>query len=50
MIDYFAIALTHALILLACARMLGRGDLDADEAQAKPETRPWLAGRDAPDA
>ena len=30
MIDYFAIGLTHALLLLAFLRILGRDDLDRD--------------------
>lgn len=30
MIDYFAIALTHGLLALACLRLLARGDLDRD--------------------
>lgn len=30
MIDYFAIALTHGLLALACLRLLTRGDLDRD--------------------
>ena len=32
MIDNFALALSHALILLAAWRLLFRADLDADEA------------------
>jgi len=30
MIDYFAIGLTHGLLMLAFLRMLGRDDLDSD--------------------
>lgn len=30
-IDYFALALTHALILLALVRIVGRADLDHEE-------------------
>ena len=42
MIDYFSIALTHGLILLACWRLLLRDDLDA-EGDARPQPpRPWL--------
>ncbi|GAA4642590.1 hypothetical protein GCM10023115_06530 [Pontixanthobacter gangjinensis] len=32
MIDYFALGLTHALILLAVIRLAGRKDLDDDPA------------------
>ena len=42
MIDYFAIALTHGLILLACWRLLARAELDADGAAPKSRPRPWL--------
>ncbi len=31
MIDYFALALTHGLLLLGAWRMLGRVDLDREE-------------------
>lgn len=31
MIDYFALALAHFLIVVALIRMLGRDDLDADD-------------------
>ncbi len=31
MIDYFALALTHALILLALVRNVGRADLDHED-------------------
>ncbi|RPF71551.1 hypothetical protein [Aurantiacibacter spongiae] len=55
MIDYFSIALTHGLILLAAWRLLLRGELDDDtltpecEARGEPEDRrPWLANRAAP--
>lgn len=34
MIDYFAIALTHALLALAAWRLLWRDDLDADPPEA----------------
>ena len=33
MIDYFALALSHFLIVIALIRMLGRDDLDRDDAQ-----------------
>lgn len=42
MIDYFSIALTHGLILLACWRLLMRDDLDVEGAQNRPDPRPWL--------
>ena len=35
MIDFFALALTHGLLALACLRILLRGDLD--EETAAPE-------------
>ncbi|WP_338241846.1 hypothetical protein [Aurantiacibacter hainanensis] len=51
MIDYFSIALTHGLILLACWRLLFRDELDA-EGEVRPRSpRPWLrreeGGKDA---
>jgi hypothetical protein len=36
MIDLFSLGLTHALMLLVAWRLLGRDDLDRDEAQAAP--------------
>ena len=39
MIDILTLALTHGLIALALWRMLFRGDLDEDDAQAPH--RPW---------
>ena len=42
LIDYFSIALTHGLILVAAWRLLFRSELDDEHAaQAKPD-RPWL--------
>lgn len=41
MIDYFAIALTHGLILLACWRLLSRDDLDSDGALVEKPRRAW---------
>jgi hypothetical protein len=51
MIDYFALGLTHALLLLGAWRMIQRADLDRDEpvgpaatapeAEPKP-VKPWL--------
>ena len=47
MIDYFALALTHGLLVIALLRLVRRGDLDADsetpatsEGADAPETRP----------
>lgn len=41
MIDNFAMALTHALLLLAAWRMLNRADLDSGEvAEGTPVNRP----------
>lgn len=34
MIDYFALALSHFLIVVALIRMLGRDDLDRDDGPA----------------
>ena len=34
MIDFFALALSHGLLALACWRILLRGDLDAESAAA----------------
>lgn len=40
MIDYFALGLTHALIMIALARTLVRPDLDREDAMAdEPEGR-----------
>jgi hypothetical protein len=44
MIDHFALALTHGLMLLAAWRLLARPDLDDDKA-ARPGPE-----ADAPDA
>ncbi len=48
MIDYFAIALTHGLMVLAVWRLLARPDLDDDSLASEEEARPkpWLAARD----
>ncbi len=45
MIDYFSIALTHGLILLACWRLLLRGELDDEGSAAVEGERPWLKGK-----
>ncbi|WAT17001.1 hypothetical protein OZN62_08605 [Aurantiacibacter sp. MUD11] len=42
MIDYFSIALTHGLILLACWRLLFREELDTEGAAPETRPRPWL--------
>jgi len=36
MIDFFALALSHGLLALACVRILLRGDLDDEAAVAGP--------------
>lgn len=45
MIDNFALALSHGLLLLAAWRLLSRPDLDDDEAPSAPAPKPW---RNAP--
>lgn len=47
MIDYFSIALTHGLILLAAWRLMLRDDLDADGAADGSQRRPWLKSRES---
>lgn len=37
MIDYFALALPHALLAYACWRMLQRADLDREEPPAESQ-------------
>ena len=37
MIDYFALALTHGLILIAILRVLGRDELDREDVQTLAE-------------
>jgi len=46
MIDNFALALTHGLMLLAAWRLISRPDLEDDDAPPAPR-RGWLH-RDAP--
>jgi hypothetical protein len=41
LIDLATLALTHGLMMLALIRMLGRDDLDRDDA-APEKRRPWL--------
>lgn len=50
MIDYFAIALTHGLILVAMWRILFRPELDDEEADAKTPVKPWLRNQNTPAA
>lgn len=38
MIDLFALALTHGLLLLMALRLMGRDDLDTDPAPQEPES------------
>jgi hypothetical protein len=47
MIDNFAIALTHALMLLAAWRLLARPDLEDDDAPPVAQ-RGWFARKDPP--
>jgi len=37
MIDYFALALTHAVLALACWRLLLRADLDHEDREEWPD-------------
>lgn len=46
-IDYFSIALTHGLILLALWRLLLRDELDVEGTATTANPRPWV--KDAPD-
>ena len=41
MIDNFALALSHGLLLLAAWRLLSRPDLDDDDAPPAPAARAW---------
>jgi len=50
LIDYFSIALTHGLILLACWRLLAREDIDREGAAQEKPKRPWLKQESAEDA
>lgn len=45
MIDNFAIALTHGLMLLAAWRLLQRPDLEDDDAPVTPR-RGWFARKE----
>lgn len=40
MIDYFALALTHALLVLALLRIAGRPELDREEFEASADNPP----------
>ena len=40
MVDYFALALTHALLALAAWRLVQRADLDRDPPADEPERTP----------
>ncbi len=48
MIDYFSIALTHALIALAAWRLMARDDLDSETAETAAPQRPWLRAQTPP--
>ncbi len=52
MIDNFALALSHGLMLLAAWRLLSRADLDDDAAPPPAPDRPgrWADVRDRPGA
>ncbi|MFC4254051.1 hypothetical protein GRI97_01360 [Altererythrobacter xixiisoli] len=47
MIDYFTLALTHGLMLIAIWRLAFRADLDADDGTDSPRAKPWMRGRPA---
>jgi hypothetical protein len=47
MIDNFALALSHGLLLLAAWRLLARPDFDDDNAPASPPARPRRSKEDA---
>ena len=40
MIDFFALALSHGLLALACWRILLRADLDAEVKRGEAEVKP----------
>lgn len=40
MVDYFALALSHGLLILAIWHLLWRADLDADPAEPEAEQAP----------
>lgn len=54
MIDNFALALTHSLLLLVAWRLLSRPDLDDDlpagSEPAPPKSRRWSLGKGRADA
>ena len=50
MIDNFALALTHGLMLIALWRLLSRRDLDDDTAGPEAGESRWSAFRKRPDA
>lgn len=45
MIDNFALALSHGLLLLTAWRLLSRPDLDDDDAPSAPRPRSWRPAR-----
>ena len=47
MIDNFALAVSHGLMLLAAWRLLSRRDLDDENAKPKQPFSFWKARRDA---
>ena len=50
MIDYFAIGLTHCLLALAALRLMGRADLDDDNAEPRARTFGKARARGGPAA
>jgi len=45
LIDYFSLALTHGLILVAVWRLAFRPELDVEEGQDNKRQRPWNRSR-----
>lgn len=50
MIDNFALAVSHGLLLLAAWRLIWRGDLDDDSAQASAPPSFWPRRRSDEDS
>jgi hypothetical protein len=52
MIDNFSLLLSHALVLIACWRLLSRPDLDSEDSPEKPDFPGARSqtGRTIPDA
>tara|TARA_R110002072_G_scaffold121321_9_gene254926 strand:+ start:11849 stop:12043 length:195 start_codon:yes stop_codon:yes gene_type:complete len=43
LIDYFALALTHGLLLVALLRLIGREDVDVEDIESEGEAEVELA-------